>query len=391
VVLLRIFEKRQSFDRQEIVRLALYREIPDDETLARQWNELVWQMECPEVFYTYEWALAVTRAYRDSITPLLLLAYEHDSLVGVAALATDRAQQETFFLAGTTADYCDLVSSPELRQELVNGVLAELQMLGMPTLVLANLPADSATVRAVGPFADFRGYNLFSQPGFQCAQVLLRTMQQRESVRRSVRHKRERRYLKALAVKVPVVVDHLRSWDQIAPALPSFSKAHVARFSAIGRISSLASPQRITFLAELAKLLSRHGWITLSQLRAGEHPMAWQYAFGFARHWSFYQTTFDSSFREYSPGFSLILRLIEEACDSSEADFVDLGLGREDYKKRLATGTRETLHVTLARSTVTYLKVAARYHAAAAIKTSPRLEHYVRRVLGRPSMGNAQI
>jgi CelD/BcsL family acetyltransferase involved in cellulose biosynthesis len=391
LVLLRIFEKRQSFDWQGIVRLALYLKIPDDDTLAHQWNELVQQMECPEVFYTYEWALALNRAYCDSITPLLLLAYEQDSLVGVAALATDQAQQETFFLAGTTGDYCDFVSSPKLRQELVNAVLGELRMLGMPTLVLANLPADSATVRALGPSADFRGYNLFSQPAFQCAQVALQTIEQRESVRRSVRHKREWRYLKALAAKVPVVVDHLGSWDQIALALPSFSTAHVARFSAIGRISNLASPQRMTFLSELAKLLSRHGWITLSQLRAGEHPMAWQYAFRFARHCSFYQTTFDRSFQEYSPGFSLILRLIEEACDSFETDFVDLGLGEEGYKKRLATGTRETLHVTLARSTVTYLRITARYHAAAAIKTSPRLEHYVRRVLGRPAMGNAQL
>jgi CelD/BcsL family acetyltransferase involved in cellulose biosynthesis len=359
--------------------------------LAQQWDDLVGQMECPEVFYTYEWALAVSRAYRDSITPLLMLAYEQDSLVGVAALAIDRSHRETFFLAGATADYCDFVSSPGLRRELLECILAELRMLGMPMLVLANLPASSATVGALGPSADFRGYNLFSQPAFQCAQISLRTIEQRESVRSSIRHKRERRYLKALAKKVSVVVEHLRSWDQIAAALPSFSKAHVARFSAIGRISNLDSPQRIAFLFELAKLLSPHGWIALSQVRAGEHPMAWQYAFRFARHWSFYQTTFDGRFCEYSPGFSLILKLIEEACDSSETDFVDLGLGGEDYKKRLATGTRETLHVTLASSTVTYLKVAARYHAAAAIKTSPRLEHYVRRVLRRPSPGSVQV
>lgn len=373
------------------MRLVIHREIPDDITLATQWNELVQHMECPEVFYTYEWSRAVSRAYRDSIEPLVMLAYQEDSLVGVAALATDKARPEAFFLAGTTADYCDFVSSPKLRHEVVTCVLSELRVLGMSMLVLANLPSDSATEGALAPSADLRGYNLFPQPAFQCTQVLLRTREQRELVRRSIRHKRERRYLKALAAKVPVVVDHLRSWDEIASALPSFTNAHVARFSAIGRISNLDSPERTTFLSELAKLLSPHGWITLSQLRAGEHPMAWQYAFQFARHYSFYQTTFDSGFREYSPGFSLILKLIEEACEDSEIDFVDLGLGAEDYKKRLANAARETLHITLARSTVTYLRAAARYHAAAAIKASPRLEQYVRRVLGRPSTGNVQV
>jgi len=372
------------------LRLVLHREIPDDDILARQWNELVWQIDRPEVFYTFEWALAVSRAYRDSITPLLILAYERDSLVGIAALATDKPQRETFFLAGTTADYCDFVSLPDLRQELVNEVLAELRTLGLPTLVLANLPADSTTVHAIGPSAASRGYNLFSQPAFECGQILLQTTEQRASVIRHIRHKREGRYLKALAAKVPVVMDHLQSWDQIAPALPPFSKAHVARFAALGRTSHLASPQRIAFLSELAKLLSSHGWVTLSQLRAGDHPIAWLYTFRFARHWSFYQMTFDCSFREYSPGSALRLKVIEEACNSPETDFVDLGLGGEHHKKRWATGTRETLDVTLARSTVAYLRVAARYHAAAAIKTSPRLERYVRRVLGRPSMGNAQ-
>ena len=150
--------------------------------------------------------------------------------------------------------------------------------------------------------------------------------------------------------------------------------------------------QRIRFLAEVGELLSPHGWVTLSQLRAGDRAIAWLYAFRFARHWSFYQMTFDCGFREYSPGSGLRLKVIEEACDSPETNFVDLGLGGEHHKQRWATATRQTIDVTLARSTVTYLRVAARYHAAAAIKTSPRLESYVRRVLGlaikrdRPTM-----
>jgi CelD/BcsL family acetyltransferase involved in cellulose biosynthesis len=372
------------------VRLVLHREIPDDNILARQWNQLVEQMEFPEVFYTYEWSLAVSRAYRDSITPLLMLAYEEDSLVGVAALATDKTRSEAFFLAGTTADYCDFVSSPEFRQKFVQCFLSQLRMLGTSMLVLPNLPADSATARGFARSVNLEAYNLFSQPAFLCAQVSLQTADQRALVAHSLRHKRERRYLKSLAAKVPVVLDHLRSWEEIAAALPSFTKAHVARFSAIGRNSNLDNPQRVVFLAELAKLLAPHGWITLSRLRAGERPIAWQYAFRFARHHCFYQTTFDDNFREYSPGFCLLIKLVEEACDSGEVDFIDLGLGSEDYKKRLATNTRETLHFTLSKSPMTYWKVAARYHAAAAIKTSPRLEHYVRRVLGRDSTRNVQ-
>ena len=232
------------------MRLVLHREIPDDNILARQWNQLVEQMEFPEVFYTYEWSLAVSRAYRDSITPLLMLAYEEDSLVGVAALATDKTRSEAFFLAGTTADYCDFVSSPEFRQKFVQCFLSQLRMLGTSMLVLPNLPADSATARGFARSVNLEAYNLFSQPAFLCAQVSLQTADQRALVAHSLRHKRERRYLKSLAAKVPVVLDHLRSWEEIAAALPSFTKAHVARFSASGRNSNLDNPQRVVFLSE---------------------------------------------------------------------------------------------------------------------------------------------
>jgi hypothetical protein len=38
------------------MRIVLLRKIPDESSLRRQWNDLVLQMERPEVFYTCEWA-----------------------------------------------------------------------------------------------------------------------------------------------------------------------------------------------------------------------------------------------------------------------------------------------------------------------------------------------
>jgi len=41
--------------------------------------------------------------------------------------------------------------------------------------------------------------------------------------------------------------------ENIQAALPAFADAHVARFLATGRISSLATPERRFFLEELAR------------------------------------------------------------------------------------------------------------------------------------------
>ena len=164
---------------EEILQLVLLREVPDDQQLASQWNALVQQMERPEVFYTYEWALAVQRAYAASLTPLLILAYQDSSLVGVVALATDGGG-EVFFLAATTADYCDFVCRPEDTAKLLDAVLIQLKILALPTLRLANLPADSETVRSVLSRAHGHGYFLFSRPAYTCSQIRFSSQQQRD-------------------------------------------------------------------------------------------------------------------------------------------------------------------------------------------------------------------
>jgi CelD/BcsL family acetyltransferase involved in cellulose biosynthesis len=366
------------------LRLVLHREIPEDQSLRDQWNSLVEQMERPEVFYTYEWALAVGRAYRPSVTPLLLLGYEGDSLAGLVALATDEYEKKAFFLAGTTADYCDFVCPSELRAKLVTAVFAKLRKLNLALVVLANLPSDSATPVALDLAAANHGYFVFSRPGHACAQIVFASSQQRELLKQTVQRKQMvRRNLKAMGKISPLALRHSKSWDDIAGILPTFVKAHVARFLAAGRISNLACPERRFFLSELAKLLSRRGWIIHTRLMVGDQPVAWNYGFQFAGSWFWYQPTFDCHFQQYSPGFCLLSKIVEEACDTPGMNFVDLGLGAEGYKERLATGRRQTLHITVAASRLVRAKESVGYHLAAAIKSAPRLEGVTRSALNR--------
>ena len=84
-------------------------------------------LENAQVFYTYEWALAVQRAYRGIMGPLLFLAYEGKSLVGIVALASDQANVVSF-LCATTGDYCDFLSTPENKPAFVAAVFAELKI-----------------------------------------------------------------------------------------------------------------------------------------------------------------------------------------------------------------------------------------------------------------------
>jgi CelD/BcsL family acetyltransferase involved in cellulose biosynthesis len=359
------------------LRFVLHTEIPEDATLRQQWDALVTRLNQPQVFYTWEWAVAVQRAYHSSLRPLLFLAYDQqESLCGVAALAADPEGRRASFLCATTGDYCDFLSSPEHRPVLVSGVLAELGRQGITAVTLTNLPADSDTVAAIRRASAENGYHFFARTAYVCGEVLLSQLERRPGENKPVlpRKKMLRRFLNAMGRKAPVRLEHARSWDAVEPLLPQFVSMHVARFLATGRISNLARAERRTFLEELAKLLCNRGWLVLTRMMSGENVVAWNYGFQFHDTWFWYQPTFDSALEKYSPGFCLLATLIEEAADSPELKLVDLGLGAEEYKDRFSNQHRRTLCVELNKSAARHYRGVLRHRAAAIVKVWPKAE-----------------
>jgi CelD/BcsL family acetyltransferase involved in cellulose biosynthesis len=365
------------------VRLVLLKQIVEDENLRCQWNALVERSGDPQVFYTYEWALAVQRAYSSSLNPRIWLAYDvHGALCGVAALAnTDEG--EVSFLCATTGDYCDFLSAPEDRPILVEAVLSELRKEGIRKVRLANLPADSPTYPAIEKLARHRGYYCFQRLAYVCAQFSLRSLDRAKNEKAIIsRPKMIRRSLKAMGSEGAVRLDHAHAWGEVSPVLPQFMKAHVARFLATGRISNIARAERRVFLTELARLLSGSDWLCLTRLMTGEKAVAWNYGFQFHGSWFWYQPTFESKVEKHSPGYCLLAKIIEEAGENSGFHTVDLGLGAEEYKDRVSNQSRKTLYVSLNTSAVEHVYDIGRYHVAKLATASSKVEQGVRAVQG---------
>lgn len=366
------------------LRIIVHREIPEDPKLWREWNRLALQMERPEVFYTCEWALAVQSAYHALLKPLIFLGYEGDDLIGVAPLATDAAQENITFLAGTTADYCEFLTSPQVRAEFIDSVFAELGKMEAGFLALANLPEDSATPHAIRTAAQKNNFYSYARPAYLCAQVELGSGEQRQQLKTALLGKKKlRRYLREMEREGPVTFAHLKSYAQIKAALPGFADAHVERFRATHRVSSLSTPERRAFLEELARRFSDTGVVTLSLLMIADRPVAWNYGFQFDGSWFWYQPTFDSDQEQNSPGHCLLSRIVTEACDMEGMKVVDLGLGAEGYKERFGNSTRQTLYVTVTKSWRRHLGEVARFHAGSIVKRWPKVESAVRRVRGQ--------
>ena len=370
----------------EPLRLVVLNEIAEDANLRNQWNELVRRLDHPQVFYTYDWAFAVQRAYTATLHPLVFLAYDdNESLCGLAALSLDADDVRATFLCATTGDYCDFLGQREHKLTFVSLVLEHLRSRGINEVTLTNLPADSATVLAIQQSSAEFGYRSFARTAYICAQVFLTKIERSTAENKPVLpgKKMVRRSLKALGLNSPVCLDHARSWKEIEPLLSEFTEAHVSRFQATGRISNLAIPERRLFLEELARQLSRPGWVVLTRMMAGDKSIAWNYGFQFEGTWFWYQPTFDTTLERYSPGFCLLTKLIEEAVENPALHTVDLGLGAEEYKERFANQTRKTLYITLRSSMTKHVCEIVRYRAAELIKKFPRLEASVRKTVAR--------
>lgn len=334
------------------MRVTVLKEIPEDLALARDWNRLVERMEHPEVFFTHQWALAVGRAFQATLTPLLFLMYEANELCGVAALAThEETRASASFLGARTADYCDIVSTPQTRRDVLARLLQEVRKMGMRHLILSNLRSDSFTWKELTTVSRAERLHLAWRVAHEIGLVEFGSEEQRATIIRTVARKKTiKASLKELSKRGSIQLTHLVNPEQAGGCLPQFVSAQVSRFLATGRISGLVRPELRVFLKELATLLSTEMWLRITQLEVNQQPIAWNYGFRFADSWFCYLGSFKSDYEDYSPSSCLLRLAVEEGCADRSIRELDLGLGDESYKCRFATTVRRTYHVQLSCS-----------------------------------------
>src|SRR5439155_6380103 len=137
-------------------------------------------------------ALAVCRAYSPGLKPLLFAAYRGDALAGIASLASGSDAEQVSFLAGATADYCDFVSAPDDRHEFVQLVIEELRRMGFAKLCFPNVPSESISAREITSGVKASNYSAFTRPAYECARVVLNTLEDRAQVAKSAVRKLRR-------------------------------------------------------------------------------------------------------------------------------------------------------------------------------------------------------
>jgi len=348
-----------------------------EETLREEWNRLVLEMEVPQVFFTYEWALALERSFQSSTQPLIFILRQGQELTGVAALACRPSDaEEAFFLGASTADYCDIVSAPRNRSLVVMELLRALRCSQVRKISLTCIPSDSATIEALSR-ARSCGYWSYSRAAYLCSRIVFK----REShglPPKGAMTSRSKGKLKRLSKIGPAKLIHLRARDEAFAALDSIVKAQVSRFLATLRASPLLLQERRRFLGELMNLLSQQNWLDVSVLKLGEREIAWNLGFRFEGISFWYLPTYDISMDSLSPGACLLELMTEEGWTEQSLKEIDLGLGDEAYKARIANDSRATRFFVLSSGMVAHAKILGREALTRLAKASRSFEKFVR-------------
>lgn len=110
--------------------------------------------------------------------------------------------------------------------------------------------------------------------------------------------------------------------------------------------SSIAAPADRGVLEAFARGALERGWLRLRLLEIEGKPVAAFLAWHIGPSYGIYQSGFDPEWSRYSVGMLLLVRTVRAGFEEGAGE-VDMLLGGEDYKQRLASATRPVHTVTL--------------------------------------------
>ncbi|MCK5633850.1 MAG: GNAT family N-acetyltransferase [Anaerolineales bacterium] len=274
-------------------------------------------------------------------------------IVGIAPLFfnMDRDGRPSLRIVGSAevSDYLDFIVSEPATEEFVDALLGSLDVEGpegWEVLDLHNLPEGSSTVQALELAAGKRGWRVekerISPVPFVAlgdswdAYLQALNSKQRREVKRKLRR----------ADEYPARV----SWrivDRGSPIEPE-----IERFLKLMQNDSekraFLTDEMQEFFRRLALAFHQRGWLQLAFLEVGGEPAFGYLNFDYEDKLWIYNSGFNPSHYELSPGWVLMAHLIRSAIDHGRTE-VDFLRGDEGYKYRLGGVDRYIVRMSIAR------------------------------------------
>jgi CelD/BcsL family acetyltransferase involved in cellulose biosynthesis len=322
--------------------------------LADTWRDLAARGAAGSVFETYEWSRAwweAIGAWHSSIEPWLVRLTAAGRTVGLLPLmlVDVDGRRVLRFLSAPTADYHDLLLSPEVPSTALDGALPRiLDVLERADVIELDELAGGSVLRGIAERAA-GALPLAREESSICPFVTL-TDDRWVSVAKQERFRRRARQLSERSGTITAA--HLTDLTVVAPCLPSFFEMHAAQWSLRDDVAGpFTEAENVRFFEQLAQRIGGRGWLVFSRLMVQDRCIAQAFNFGHDQRLSTYRSTFARDMTHYSPGHLLLQRVLAYARGSGMT-VLDFLRGEYPYKYLYATGDRRNLRLRSPNATV---------------------------------------
>jgi CelD/BcsL family acetyltransferase involved in cellulose biosynthesis len=366
--------------------------------LAAPWEALQASTAVTSVFETFEWQHLWWQSYgRGQPLKLLVATGDAGALVGILPLYVHtvpmlRYPVRQLRFVGTGGDTFPDDLGPLLapgREEQVARALAEavMRLPGWDVLLLTDMDPASAFVGAMQAAAGGAPLGCLTGRSERIAYMDLPATWdawlQSLSGDRRYRIRNTRKKLNAAYPTRFFVWDDPATLDQGVDRLVYL---HHKRWKSIGAAHSFNSPEYVGFhRAAMAACLQRDR-LRLYCLELGGQVVAMYYFYKFRDRVYLMQSGFDPDYSKVKPGQVLLGYIVEHAIGEGHK-VLDFLRGDHQYKDELATGQRETVHVTAFRLQPGAVVYRARRQILPALKA--RVLETVRRYRPAPAAARA--
>lgn len=312
--------------------------------LQPRWDELHGRSQARDlVFLTGAWLRASAQAYaRGPRRPLLTAVTHQGRWIAAAAWTCHRGVAR---LLGTgPGDSLDLLLDRALtgdqRQRCARLLLEALRQHspGFRAAVLRNVPVDQHTPALLEALPGWHTARLrrSSLPGLWTQEADARLLGSK-SLRRNARHLARGASLRTEALDDP---------QQISARLELLFDLHQERWADTPTPSMFQHAAHRAFFRALAHHGGQAGWLRWIALWRDQRCIAAHLGTHFAGRYLWYKPAFSLDWSKHSPGMVLLREGAQQARLEGAAE-LDMGLGEEGYKERLATHHREVVDLYL--------------------------------------------
>jgi len=339
------------------------------DALRAEWQALFSQSGAPP-FLAWEWIASWQQWLHPSREPYLLCARDGTRLVGLLPLGIEErpliglpVKTRRVSLLGEgfgAADYLDLLALPEYAREVASAILDHLaQRVSFDILELDGLAADSPNLPLLQQrFGEETSFHYRLTRRFVCPQVELDGgwAAVLKHSRRADNFKRRLRQLRALnGFEYRVITQPAET----EAAFERFLKLHDACWIERGGSDVTGHELLRLFQRKVTARLAEAGLLRFDELWVEGACRASVYGLDDGRRFYYYNSGYDSTWKNTSPGLVLLGLSIEDAIRRGIERY-DFLRGIEAYKFDWANTTRGTVSVLVARRSLPAMLFIAR-------------------------------